>query len=213
MARKNIKVKICGITNRQDAVLAAKLGADAVGFVFYKKSPRFVSPYKVKRIIEDLPPFVTPVGVFVDQKAGAIMDIADFCGITTLQLHGNEDIDACRRLKKYRLIKAFRISDDFDFTKIAAYPVQSFLFDTHQDDEFGGTGKTFNWELLKDKTFPKPFILSGGLNPQNIYQAIKEVKPYAVDASSGLEKAPGEKDERLLRDFFSAVSFQPSDVS
>ena len=202
MARKNVKVKICGITNRQDAILAAKLGADAIGFVFYKKSPRFISPYKVKRIIDDLPPFVTPVGVFVDQKAGAIMDIADFCGITTLQLHGNEDVDACRRLKKYRLIKAFRVNEEFDFTKTAAFPVQSYLFDTHQEDAFGGTGKTFNWGLLADKKFTKPFILSGGLNPQNIFQAVKEVKPYAVDASSGLEKAPGEKDERLLRDFF-----------
>ena len=203
---KNIKVKICGITNRQDAVLAAKLGADAIGFVFYKKSPRFVSPYKVKRIIEDLPPFVTPVGVFVNQKAGAVMDIADFCGITTLQLHGDEDVDSCRRLKKYRLIKAFRVGDDLDLAKIAPFPVQAFLFDAREDGAFGGTGKTFNWELLKDKTFSKPFILSGGLNPQNVFQAIKDVKPYAVDASSGLEKASGEKDERLMRDFFLQIS-------
>ena len=184
MARKNVKVKICGITNRQDAALAAKLGADAVGFVFYKKSPRFVSPYKVKRIIQELPPFVTPVGVFANQKEGAIRDIVDFCGIKTVQLHGDEDANTCRRLKDYQLIKAFRIGDDFDFAQLAGYPVQSYLFDAHQDDALGGTGKTFNWDLLKEKTFPKPFILSGGLNPQNIYQAIRDVKPYAVDASS-----------------------------
>ena len=205
MARRDIKVKICGITNKQDAVLATKLGAWALGFIFYKKSPRYVSPYKAKRIIEDLPPFVTPVGVFVDQKEGAVKDIVDFCGITTVQLHGDEEPSACRRLKNYKIIKAFRVHEQFDFTRPVHFPASAYLFDMYQEDAVGGTGKTFNWGLLKDKEFPRPFILSGGLNPQNVAEALQTVRPYAVDVSSGLERAPGEKDERLMREFFSAL--------
>ena len=200
-----IRIKICGITNQEDALKAAELGAWALGFIFYKKSPRYISPYKAKKIIEELPPFISPVGVFVNQSEGALKDIADFCGIRTIQLHGEETPLSCRRLRAYKIIKAFRINEGFDFNDLPKFSVAAFLFDTHQDNAYGGSGKVFNWELLKNLKTNKPVILSGGLNPDNIASALRAVHPYAVDVSSGVEKSPGKKDERLLQDFFSAI--------
>jgi phosphoribosylanthranilate isomerase len=200
-----VKVKICGITNSEDALKAAFYGAWAVGFVFYKKSPRYVSPSKVKKIISELPPFVTPVGVFVDQNDRALRDICGFTGIRTLQFHGREEPGLCHRFREYSVIKAFRIKDEFNFDQLNRYKVQGYLFDAFQDDALGGTGKQFDWDLLKGKTFQKPFILSGGLNASNIRQAVEAVNPYAVDVSSGVEKSPGIKDHRLIRDFFATI--------
>ena len=188
------RVKICGITNKDDALAAAKLGAWALGFIFYKQSPRYVSPFKAKKIIDELPPFVTPVGVFVNLKEGAVMDIAEFCGISTLQLHGDESPQYCRRLKKFKLIKAFRVKEDFNISGLGEYPVSAYLFDGHEKGVFGGTGKTFDWEVIKDKKIPKPVILSGGLSPENVAGAVRGLSPYAVDVSSGVEKEPGKKD-------------------
>ena len=196
------RVKICGITSKDDALKAVEVGAWALGFIFYRKSPRFVSPYKIKKIIDALPPFVTPVGVFVNQNEGAIKDIVEFCGIHTVQLHGDETTQACGRLaKKYQVIKAFRVRDGFNLSNLSSYPVAAFLFDTFEESAFGGTGKTFNWDIIKDKKFSKPVILSGGLNPENVGKAVQEVSPYAVDVSSGVEKKPGKKDFRLLEAF------------
>ena len=197
-----MRVKICGITNEEDALLAANLGAWALGFIFYKKSPRYISPSKAQKIIRELPPFVTPVGVFVNQGRGAVCDIAEFCGIKTLQFHGDETPDYCRGFKHYKVIKAFRVKEGFDISGISQFPVSAYLFDTYQEDAYGGSGKTFNWNIITGKKFNKPVILSGGLNAENIAQAIKEVNPYAVDVSSGVEKAPGEKSEELVRNFF-----------
>ena len=200
------RIKICGITNKDDALLAAQLGASALGFIFYKKSPRYVSPFKVGKMIEELPPFVVPVGVFVNQNEGAVKDIVNFCGISTIQFHGDETPQYCRRFSKYKVIKAFRLKEDFDWKILTEYKtVSAYLFDTYQEADYGGTGRTFNWDFLKGKTWDKPFILAGGLNPENVSTAIPTVNPYAIDVSSGVEKSPGQKDPRLLKNFFEKI--------
>ena len=202
-----VKVKICGITNKEDAFKAVSLGAWALGFVFYEKSPRYVSPSKVRAIVKELPPFITPIGVFVNQRQGTIEKIAEFCRIKTLQFHGDELPNFCHRFRKYKIIKAFRINENFDFRRISKYQVNGYLFDAYQEDQFGGTGKTFRWELLRGITQSyRTIILSGGLTPRNIAYAIRKVTPYAVDVSSGVEESPGKKSERLLKQFFKVVN-------
>ena len=200
------RVKICGITNKDDALTAARLGASALGFVFYKKSSRCISPYKARKIIEGLPPFVVPVGIFVNQKEGALKDIVNFCGITTIQLHGEETPVYCRRLKQFKLIKALRIKGHVDWDAVKQYEtVSALLFDTYHEDQYGGGGQSFNWNLLNEKKIDKPFILSGGLNAQNVGEALNCVKPYALDVSSGVEESPGKKSEQRLVEFFEAL--------
>ena len=200
-----IRVKICGITNREDALLAADLGAWALGFVFYKQSPRHISPSKAQKIIQELPPFVTPVGVFVNQREGAVKDIAEFCGLKTLQFHGDETPEYFKRFNQYKIIKAFRIKEGFDISNLSRFKVSAYLFDAYQEGVYGGGGKTFNWNVVKDKKFDKPFILSGGLNAENITEAVTTVKPYAVDVSSGVEISPGRKDKNSLKEFFQNI--------
>jgi phosphoribosylanthranilate isomerase len=197
------KVKICGITNKDDAFKALKFGADALGFVFYKKSPRCISPSRARNIIEVLPPFVSTVGVFVNEKLGALNEITAFCGLTGVQLHGDEDHHYCHRLKRYnvRIIKGFRVDNLFDFKVADKFDVDARLFDTYQENQFGGTGKVFNWELLKSADLRGPVILSGGLNPDNVAEAIRTIRPYAVDVSSGVESEPGKKDHAKLELF------------
>ena len=200
-----VRVKICGITQEEDGKKAAALGAWAVGFIFYKKSPRYIGPFRAKKIIAALPLFVTPVGVFVDQKEGAIRDIAQFCSLNTLQFHGSESPEFCRRFrsKGYKVIKAFRVNEQFDPGVMKDYQVDGFLFDTYEKDQHGGTGKPFDWQLIKGvRSLGKPVILSGGLHTQNVKAAVEAVGPYAVDVSSGVEEAPGKKSERLMREFF-----------
>ncbi|MDO8580149.1 MAG: phosphoribosylanthranilate isomerase [Candidatus Omnitrophota bacterium] len=205
-----VKVKICGITNKEDALKAAYYGAWAVGFVFHQKSPRYISPSRARKIIEELPPFVTPVGVFVNQNERAVRDVCRFARISTIQLHGDETPLYCTRFRDYKVIKAFRVKDDFNFAQVNQYRVHAYLFDTYSSQEYGGTGETFNWEILKTQSFEKPFILSGGLNPQNIQQALGTLNPYAVDVSSGVEKSPGIKNPRLVKTFFDVISFNPA---
>ncbi len=202
-----LKVKVCGITNEKDALLASSLGAWALGFVFYKQSPRFISPSRAQKIIQALPPFVTPVGIFVNQKEGAVKSIADFCGLGALQLHGDETPLYCSRLRQYKIIKAFRVKEDFDISNCSQFKVSAYLFDAYDEKDYGGSGKTFNWDVIKDKKFARPVILSGGLTPENIAEAARAVSSYAVDVSSGVEKSPGQKDGKLLQDFFSAIGF------
>lgn len=200
-----VKVKICGITNNEDAQKAVYYGAWAVGFVFYKKSPRYVSPSRARKIIEKLPPFVTPVGVFVNQKEKAVRDVCKFTRVHTIQFHGEEEAAYCKRFKEYKIIKAFHVTPDFYFGQIKKYMVDAYLFDTYQKDVYGGTGMSFNWNVLKDERIDKPFILSGGLNPENVEEAVKITAPYAVDVSSGVEKSPGIKNPRLIRSFLNVV--------
>jgi phosphoribosylanthranilate isomerase len=197
------RVKICGITDKDDAFKAIKFGADALGFVFYKKSPRYVSPSRARNIISVLPPFVSTVGVFVNERIGAMQDIGSFCGLNALQLHGDEDHHYCHRLKRYpfKIIKGFRVGPDFDFEVVKKYDVDALLFDTFQEGVPGGTGATFNWDLLVQADIKGSFILSGGLNHENIIDAVKTVKPFAVDVSSGIEREPGLKDHRKMMSF------------
>jgi len=202
-----VRVKVCGITNSEDAQKAAYHGAWAVGFIFTKKSPRYVSPSRARKIIEALPPFVTPVGVFVDQSERAVRDICKFARIHTVQFHGEESTVYCKRFGDYKVIKAFRIGSFFPEDMIKKYKVDAYLFDTYQEGVQGGTGKTFNWDVLKNVKLNKPLILSGGLNPQNIQEAIDTVNPYAADVSSGIEKSPGIKDLRLMQTLLDAANF------
>lgn len=197
------RVKICGITNSEDALRAASLGAWAVGFIFYKKSPRCIGPYKARKIIERLPPFVTPVGVFVNQREGAVKEILEFCGITTVQFHGEESPSLCQRFSKFKVIKTFRVDKKIDVSALKKFEVSAFLFDTYQEETPGGTGKTFDWSWIKGtKSLGRPVILSGGLHSNNVNEAIEEVRPYAVDVCSGVEQSPGKKSERSLKELF-----------
>jgi phosphoribosylanthranilate isomerase len=199
------KIKICGITNIEDASKAVYYGAHALGFVFYKKSPRYISPSKARRIIEALPPFIEPVGIFVNIKERAVKDILSFTRIKTVQFHGDEDQVFCKRFTQSKIIKAFRVDRFFDPQIANKFKVDAYLFDAYQEDEYGGTGKTFNWDILKDVKLEKPVVLSGGLNPTNVKDAIGSVHPYCVDVSSGVEKSPGIKSPQLIREFCEAV--------
>ena len=205
-----VRTKVCGITNEKDALKAASLGAWAIGFIFYKKSPRFISPFKAKKIIDKLPPFITPVGVFVNHNAGAMRDIINHCGLRAVQLHGDEDHHYCHRLRRYnvKLIKAFRVGAGFNSKDVEAFKADAYLFDTYDKDSFGGTGKTFDWNVLREiKSLNVPIILSGGLNSQNVIEPVNELKPYAVDVNSGIEASEGIKDHAKMKQFIDVVSY------
>ncbi|MCL2761229.1 MAG: phosphoribosylanthranilate isomerase [Desulfuromonadales bacterium] len=199
-----VKVKICGITTVEDAIEAAKAEADALGFVFYEKSSRYILPIKAASIIRELPPFIQTVGLFVNEEPEKINWTADFCGLDIVQLHGDETPDDCMEVNR-RVIKAFRVKDDSSFKNIARYNIAGYLLDACVEGEYGGTGEKFNWSLAAQATKDYPVILAGGLTPENVAEAIKAVKPYAVDVSSGVESAPGRKDIEKVRSFIKNV--------
>jgi phosphoribosylanthranilate isomerase len=195
-----MRVKICGITNVSDALAAADYGADAVGFVLYKSSPRYIDLTAVKNIISQLPPFVTTVGVFADGTEKEILSTVEECGLDVIQLQGDEPADYCRRLGS-RVIKAIRVRDKFSLNRMIPYKVRAFVLDTYRKGELGGTGQTFDWNLaVEAKKFGK-IILAGGLTPENIGRAIEQVRPYGVDVSSGVEERIGKKDHSKLKRF------------
>lgn len=203
------KVKICGITNLEDALLSAKLGADALGFNFYKKSPRYISPEKAREIIERLPKEILTVGVFVNEKIETILEIAETAKLDGVQLHGEETPEfVCELTKKTNLaiLKAFRVSPEFKPEDVLTYKVKAILLDAFSKNERGGTGEVFDWETAKQvkEIFPKIY-LAGGLSPENVAAAIFKIEPFAVDACSCLEKTKGKKDMRKLERFFSAI--------
>jgi phosphoribosylanthranilate isomerase len=201
-----VKVKICGITNPEDATLAVALGVDALGFIF-AASPRQVSPENAQRIIDSLPPFVQKVGVFVDGDLRSIQDIKDFCGLDVIQLHGDESPDFCQEFMP-ETIKAFRLKNDSSLQPIIRYQgkVSALLLDTYQEGLKGGTGKPFEWGLaVKARGFGIPVILSGGLGPSNIARAVLTVRPYAIDVNSSIERRPGIKDPVLMRQLMEKV--------
>lgn len=196
-----MRVKICGITNEKDAFAAIEAGADAIGFILYPKSPRYIAPESIWKFSSGFPPFVQRVAVTVNankEQLDAILEDAEF---DAFQLHGDETPEHCSELWPRRLIKALRLQPN-TVIDTESFPVDAFLLDT-PSSEYGGTGKTFDWGLAREfrEKSKKPVILSGGLNPENIAQAIEAVHPYAVDVSSGVELAPGRKDHSKLRDF------------
>lgn len=196
-----VKVKICGITNLEDAIAAVEFGADTLGFVFFKKSPRYISPAKAKAIIKKLPPFISSVGVFVNEDNIIVEKIADETGIDAIQLHGDEPPNACNLSRP--VIKAIRVKSIDNLEIISKYKnkVSAFLLDTYTPEIFGGTGQIFNWDIaVEAKQFGR-IILAGGLTPENIGQAIRRVHPYAVDVSSGVEAEKGRKDHRKMKLF------------
>jgi phosphoribosylanthranilate isomerase len=195
-----MRVKICGITNSEDALAAVEYGADALGFVF-AKSPRQITKEQARDIIENLPPFVSPVGVFVDEQIDTLKEICGFCGIHTVQLHGNESPLYLNDFKGYKIIKAFRVKDEDDLKPLANYKPHAFLLDSYVKGVMGGTGLTFNWEIARKAHKYGTIILSGGLTPENVKEAIQVVKPHAVDVSSGVESSPGKKDKLLMKRF------------
>lgn len=194
-----VKIKICGITNLEDAQRAVSFGADALGFIL-ADSPRNVKPETVKSIIGNLKGDVLKVGVFVNEPVEEMMRTAGSLGLDAIQLHGDEDSECCSKLKGWQVIKAFRIKDDSSLTLMPRYKdAFAFLLDTFTDTAYGGTGRTFDWNLaIKAKAFGKPVILSGGLGIVNIEEAIKIVRPYGVDISSSIEIRPGKKDSKLM---------------
>ena len=199
-----VKVKICGMTNLKDALLAAESGADAVGFIFYKESPRNISQKEVKEIVAQMPPFVETIGVFVNETSDKVNRIAEHCGLTAVQLHGDESPAFCRRVKQ-RVVKAFRVKDAKSLKGISGYDVSGFLLDSYNDGSRGGTGQIFDWNLALRAKKQGPVILAGGLNQYNVYTAIHRVRPYGVDVCSGVEKSVGVKDPQKIREFVKAV--------
>lgn len=195
-----VKVKICGITNIEDALSAVELGADALGFVF-APSPRQVTHEKAKEIIKKLPPWISTVGVFVNEKPERILQM----DLDWIQLHGEESPDYCRELGR-KIVKTIRVKEKSSLEKIPEYSVAGILLDTYDPALSGGTGKGFNWDLaIEAKKFGKPIILAGGLNPENVAEAIKRVQPYGVDISSGVESSPGKKDYEKMKQFIISV--------
>ncbi|MGB2706030.1 MAG: phosphoribosylanthranilate isomerase [Candidatus Omnitrophota bacterium] len=198
-----VKVKICGITDLRDALKAYELGADLVGFIFFEKSPRKIEPDRARVIIEDLPKDLPKVGLFLNQDLDTVRSMAERCHLDILQLHGEEDPDYCGRLRKdFKIIKSFKVKDPSSIKGVDRYQrVDYYLFDTYMKGIPGGTGKSFNWDILGGGSFKKTVFLAGGLTPKNVSAAIRKVAPYAVDVASGVEKSPGKKDYGLLKEF------------
>ena len=203
------RVKVCGITRRDDALRAVDLGVDALGFVFYPESPRYIQPEEAAEIIRALPPFVAPVGVFVDCPAAEIGSIIAECSLGAVQLHGNEAPDFCEGFR-VKVIKAFRVRDDRLPPGIDRYRTDAILLDAFQEGIPGGTGTIFSWEVARRAKAYGRIILAGGLNCENIRDAIESVRPYAVDVSSGVEAAPGRKDAKRMAEFVNKVKAFPA---
>jgi phosphoribosylanthranilate isomerase len=204
------RIKICGITNLEDARLAADLGAHALGFIFYPKSPRSVRPDAARDIIRALPPFVLTVGVFVDEDAGVVRDMAETGRAWTgCRCTAAKAPDYCKSLGR-RVIKGFRVRGEEIFDGVGEYKgaVQAFLLDAYKPGHPGGTGETFDWEIARRAATCGPIILAGGLTANNIAEAIRVAQPAAVDVASGVEAAPGRKDPVQLREFFRALGEQ-----
>jgi phosphoribosylanthranilate isomerase len=200
------RVKVCGITRLEDAQLAVELGADALGFNFYPRSPRSIAPRAARSIIERLPPFVTAVGVYADETdAQHVTAVAQESGVRALQLHGPRFPETDGPLAAYPIIRAVAVGKDFSPEMLAGLRASAFLLDAFHPDLKGGTGNTFDWTLARKATEYGTIILAGGLSPQNVGRAISVARPFAVDVASGVESAPGEKDPKLLRAFFAAV--------
>ena len=211
MMHSRTRIKVCGITTVEDAREAIRVGVDALGFIFAEKSPRYISPEKVKEIVAQLPPFIHLVGVFVDCDPIEVQEIIDYCGLTHVQLHGSEDVEYCQKLAQAatpcRLIKAFRVgrktvADDFTPYEDS---VKGYLLDTYVEGQEGGTGQSFDWAMIESLRLKLPILLAGGLTVDNVKQAITRIRPFAVDVNSGVEEEPGKKDHAKLQQFVELV--------
>jgi len=205
---RRVKVKICGITNLEDALICSNYGAYALGFIFYEKSPRKIDLKEAYSILKEIPPFTLSVCVFVDPNLEEIEKVLSLCNFDILQLHGKESLELCEKIKhdfKKKIIKAIRIKDESSLKLIKEYEkvADYILLDTYKKGYLGGTGETFNWNIISE--MKKNMILSGGLNISNIESAIEKLKPYAIDVSSGLEKFPGKKDKNKVKIFMEKV--------
>ena len=203
-----VKVKICGITNAEDAAVAVEAGADAVGFVFHKQSPRCAEAAVVRAIVKTLPPFVLPIGVFVNEDSKVVRDVMDGCGLVLAQLHGDETAAYCEALGR-PVLKAIRLKDRRSFLALAEFQgragVRGFLLDAFSPEAYGGTGLVADWSLAAEAVSAATILLAGGLTPENVSQAINRVHPYGVDVSSGVEASPGKKHHEKMRAFVQAV--------
>lgn len=202
------RIKICGITNIQDAHAAVDSGADALGFIFVPDTPRYVVPETVKRIICELPPFITTVGVFADAPLEAVSETIKLCGLSAAQLHGSETPDDCNAIAtrcRVPVIKAFRVKDRHSLSSIPEYKASAYLLDTYVKGKKGGTGEIFNWDLAAEAKKYGRIIIAGGLTPENVAQAVQHVGPYAVDVGSGVESSPGRKDHAKIRAFIENI--------
>lgn len=200
-----VRIKICGITNVQDAVAAVDAGADALGFMFFQSSKRNLSIDHAASIIREVPPFVAKVGVFVNPVEELVRAAVDVAGIDTLQFHGEESPDFCGRFSE-KIVKAFRVRDQASLHACLAYRRYAWLLDSYVGGARGGTGVVFDWNIAAEATkLNRMVILAGGLRAETVGDAVRKVRPYAVDVSSGVEAAPGKKDHQKIRDFVASV--------
>ena len=199
------QVKICGVTNVADALAAAEAGADMIGLNFYEKSPRHLSLATAAEISRALPPFVLRVGVFVNPEESQVVEAIAACGLNLLQFHGDEESNFCTQFGLMS-VKALRVRDAESLQTLENFNTDAFLLDAYSKSGLGGTGEKFNWNLaVAAQKFGKPIFLAGGLSPENVADAVKQVRPFAVDVSSGVESAPGKKDAAKVRAFIASV--------
>ncbi|MBD2328511.1 phosphoribosylanthranilate isomerase [Alkalinema sp. FACHB-956] len=207
-----MRIKICGITMPEQGRAIAALGANALGFICVPQSPRYVTPAQIQAVGAELPETVARVGVFMNETIAAIGEIAKVAGLTSIQLHGNESTEDCDRLRELlpgvELIKAFRIRtiEDLDYTQIYEPHVDWLLLDAYHPTLGGGTGKTLDWQTLQTFRPKKPWLLAGGLTPQNVREALTLIQPQGIDLSSGVENQPGDKNLDLVQQLFQQVS-------
>ncbi|MEN8142598.1 MAG: phosphoribosylanthranilate isomerase [Thermodesulfobacteriota bacterium] len=203
---KRTRIKICGMTEQADVKRAVAAGVDALGFIFAEKSPRRIEPDKARDLIRTVPPFVDTVGVFVNADPDLVTDIIKYCGLTMVQLHGDEQVDYCE-LMPVRVLKSFAVGKDEVTPKIERYEnaVQGYLLDTYHEKMAGGTGQPFDWKIVESLNIPGPVYLAGGIGPETVEEAIKIVRPFAVDVNSGVEIEPGKKDHDKIAAVVEAV--------
>jgi len=208
-SRHRVRIKVCGITRLEDALLASRLGVDAVGFVFYPKSPRYITPDRAATIIRQLPPFVSAVGLFVNPTQQMIADVLKTVPLGVIQLHGEESPEFCHSQRR-RVLKAVAVGSREDLKKASTYDCPLLLDARAPAGVYGGTGMSFDWSLLDGFEHRHPLTLAGGLKASNIDEALSRRQWFAVDVSSGVEASPGIKDETKLREFVARVNAHPN---
>jgi phosphoribosylanthranilate isomerase len=201
-----VKVKICGVRTLEEAQAAVDAGADALGFNFWPPSARYIEPHAAREVITGITPTVCTVGVFVNEEANRIVDIASELGLSAVQLHGDESPEFCGRLGSIKTIKAIRVGQDFDLSVIETYRVSMVLLDSSSEGSYGGTGRRFDWRIAIEAKRLAPIILAGGLTTENVWDAITHVRPAAIDVCSGVEAEPGRKDIDKLRAFMAVAA-------